>query len=101
MEFDGPDRRRQRDWIDAVLLALEADEPHPGGLGAHFHTSIDGTRVLNYAEWKSEQAHVEALAAPGEGVGQATDAWHRVQHFPGLARSTVRRYLPAISFSPR
>lgn len=101
VEFDGPDRRRQRDWVDAVFEALAADEPRPGGIGAHFHTSIDGTRVLNYAEWESEQAHVEALAAPGDGVGPATDAWHRVQHYPGLVRSTVQRYVPALSLSPR
>ncbi|RFU82431.1 antibiotic biosynthesis monooxygenase [Streptomyces triticagri] len=101
VEFDGPDPRRQRAWIDTVFEALASDEPHPGGMGAHFHTSTDGTRVLNYAEWESEQAHVDALAAPGDGVGSATEAWHRVQHFPGLVRSTVTRYVPAISLSPR
>ncbi|RII18509.1 Antibiotic biosynthesis monooxygenase [Streptomyces sp. YIM 130001] len=101
VEFDGPDHQRQRDWVDAVFDALDADEPLPGGIGAHFHTGVDGTRVLNYAEWESERAHIAALAAPGRGVGSATDAWHRVQHFPGLVRSTVRRYVPAISLSPR
>ncbi|MDQ8701717.1 antibiotic biosynthesis monooxygenase [Streptomyces sp. LHD-70] len=98
--FVGPDPQRQREWVDLVFEALDSDEPHPGGISGSFHTSLDGTRVMNYAEWESEQAHIEALAAPGDGVGSATEAWHRVQHHPGLAEGGgVKRYLPAVSFS--
>ncbi|WP_156724225.1 antibiotic biosynthesis monooxygenase family protein [Streptomyces apocyni] len=101
VEFDGPDAARQRAWVDAVFEALESDEkPHPGGISGHFHVSLDGTRVLNYAEWESEQAHIEALAGPGEGIGTATPEWHRVQNFPGLTGGgSVKRYLPALSLS--
>ncbi|MDI3404865.1 antibiotic biosynthesis monooxygenase [Streptomyces cavernicola] len=100
VRFTGPDPARQRAWVDSVFAALDGDEPHPGGISAHFHTSLDGTRVLNYAEWESEQAHVEALATPGEGVGAATEAWRRVQRHPGLAEGgSVKRYLPGVSFS--
>ncbi|MFM9367178.1 antibiotic biosynthesis monooxygenase [Streptomyces sp. Da 82-17] len=96
--FKGPDPRRQRDWVDAVFDALDGDEPHPGAISAHFHASLDGTRVLNYAQWASEQAHIEALAAPGAGVGSGSDAWRRVQQHPGLAEGgSVKRYLPAVS----
>ncbi|UCM87363.1 antibiotic biosynthesis monooxygenase [Streptomyces marincola] len=96
--FEGPDPRRQRDWVDAVFEALGSDPaPHPGGISAHFHTGLDGSRVLNFAEWESERAHVEALAAAGEGVGSPTEQWQRVQTFPGLSGSRVTRYLPAIS----
>ncbi|MHC0432680.1 antibiotic biosynthesis monooxygenase [Streptomyces sp. O3] len=101
VEFEGPDARRQQDWVDAVFDALDSDEkPHPGGVSGHFHTSLDGARVLNYAEWESEQAHIEALAAPGDGIGSPTPQWHRVRNFPGLTSGGgVRRYLPAISLS--
>ncbi|CAL9420836.1 antibiotic biosynthesis monooxygenase [Streptomyces griseomycini] len=101
VEFDGPDAARQRAWVDAVLEALESDpRPHPGGISAHFHLGTDGTRVLNYAEWESARAHADALAAPGSGVGSATAAWERVQRWPGLRSSTVRRYEHALGLVP-
>lgn len=96
VEFDGPDEERQRDWVDTVARALEADRPGeilpPGGISAHFHLSTDGTRVLNYAEWESVQAHVDALAAPSEGIGGPSPLWRRVREYPGLVRSDVSRY---------
>lgn len=93
VDFEGPGPRRQRDWTDAVFEALEADpKRHSGGISAHFHASTDGTRVLNLAEWESEQAHVDALAAPGEGIGTGSPEWTRVQRYPGLRHSRVTRY---------
>ena len=93
IEFEGSDPDRQRAWVDAVLEALENEPaPHPGGIAAHFHLSTDGTRVLNYAEWDSAQSHIEALAAPGDGIGSATEFWQRVQTWPGLKSTTVSRY---------
>ena len=101
IEFEGADPERQRAWVDAVLAALEAEpEPHSGGISAHFHLSTDGTRVLNYAEWESARAHAEALAAPGDGVGSATELWRRVQNWPGLKGSTVSRYDHALGLLP-
>ena len=102
IEFEGPDPDRQRAWIDAVLEALESEpDPHPGGISAHFHLSTDGTRVLNYAEWESAQAHVDALAGPGTGIGSATALWERVHTWPGLKSSTVSRYDHALGLVPR
>ncbi|MFI7098033.1 antibiotic biosynthesis monooxygenase [Streptomyces sp. NPDC050161] len=49
----GPDT--QRVLADTVLDVL-ADAQVPGLLGAHFHLSQDGSRVLNYAEWESSSA---------------------------------------------
>lgn len=101
IEFDGPDPDRQRAWVDAVLEALENEpNPHPGGISGHFHLSTDGTRVLNYAEWESAQAHIEALGAPGDGIGSATELWQRVQTWPGLKHSTVSRYDHALGLVP-
>ncbi|MDT9687717.1 antibiotic biosynthesis monooxygenase [Streptomyces sp. P9(2023)] len=97
VEFDGPDSGRQRAWVDAVSAAIDDDatgtRPARGGIAAHFHLSTDGTRVLEYAEWESEQAHVEWLAEDAP----LSDAWERVRHFPGLVGSRVRRYTPALS----
>ncbi|AXK35459.1 antibiotic biosynthesis monooxygenase [Streptomyces armeniacus] len=101
IEFEGPDAGRQRAWVDAVFDALDDEpDPHPGGFSAHFHVSTDGAHVLNYAEWESEQAHIDALAAPGDGVGSPTAAWRRVQQYPGLKSSTVTRHAFALSLVP-
>ncbi|GAB2962844.1 antibiotic biosynthesis monooxygenase [Streptomyces pseudoechinosporeus] len=102
IEFEGPDPDRQRAWVDAVFEALESEpNQHPGGISAHFHLSTDGTRVLNYAEWESAQAHIDALAAPGEGIGSATELWKRVQTWPGLTQSGgVSRYEYALGLVP-
>ena len=93
VEFDGPDEARQRAWVDAVFdaLASEADPP-AGGIGAHFHVSTDGTRVLNYAEWVDEASHRDALGRSGIGAIGSGPKWRAVQTFPGLKASRVTRY---------
>ncbi|MFF8840326.1 antibiotic biosynthesis monooxygenase [Streptomyces sp. NPDC015130] len=98
VDFEGPDADRQEAWVRAVHEALADDtgrRPAIGGIGAHFHLSTDGTRVLNLAEWESEQAHAEWLADAG-AIGAA---WEQVHHHPGLTGSRVRRYTPALSLS--
>ncbi|MFB7636896.1 antibiotic biosynthesis monooxygenase [Streptomyces sp. NPDC056149] len=45
----------QRALADTVLGML-AEEPVPGLLGAHFHFSQDGRRVLNFGEWRGRSA---------------------------------------------
>ncbi|MEU9189932.1 antibiotic biosynthesis monooxygenase [Streptomyces sp. NPDC048484] len=101
IEFEGADPERQRAWVDAVFEALESEpNPHPGGISAHFHLSTDGTKVLNYAEWESAEAHMEAMGAPGDGVGSRTPQWERVQTYPGLKQSTVGRYIYALGLVP-
>ena len=53
----------------------------------------DGTRVLNYAEWVDEAAHIAALERGGASIGSG-EQWRRIQQYPGIVRSTVRRFLP-------
>ncbi|KMS80016.1 hypothetical protein ACH49_09925 [Streptomyces leeuwenhoekii] len=92
---------RRADWIDLVLKAL-ADEPaeHRGLIAAHFHLSTDGSHVLNYAEWESAPAYDEALAAPGRGIGAATELWERVRTYPGVTGFTGSRYDHALGLVP-
>ena len=93
VEFDGPDEARQRAWVDAVFDALASEpEPPAGGIGAHFHVSTDGTRVLNYAEWVDAASHVAALERSGIGAVGSGPKWRAVQTFPGLKASRVTRY---------
>lgn len=100
VEFEGPDAARQRAWVDVVFEALESEpHPRPGGISGTFHVSLDGARVLNYAEWESAQAHRDALAAPGDGIGSPTPQWAKVMNFPGVTGGGVNRYTPALSLS--
>ena len=89
VQTDGHDTARQ--WIDTVFDALAAEPtPHPGGISGHFHVSLDGTRVLNYAEWVDEASHVEAVSGTGS-VGRGP-AWRRVHTMPGVTSLGFRRF---------
>ncbi|MGW0117259.1 antibiotic biosynthesis monooxygenase [Streptomyces sp. NPDC003327] len=98
-DFGGAAPGVREEWVEAVLSAMAGDagsRPARGGIGAHFHLSTDGARVLNLAEWESERAHAEWLAEDGP-LG---DAWAAVHRHPALTGSRVRRYTPALSLSP-
>ncbi|WP_405695740.1 antibiotic biosynthesis monooxygenase [Streptomyces sp. NBC_01185] len=100
VEFAGPDPARQRGWVDAVFEALATEtEPVPGGISAHFHVGTAGDRVLNYAEWESARAHIDALAGDGEGVGTPSPQWERVQAYPGVTGGGVHRDTPALGLA--
>ncbi|SFE67028.1 Antibiotic biosynthesis monooxygenase [Actinacidiphila alni] len=86
-DVDGP--HAQRGIVDSVAGALEQapGDRHPGLLSANFHLSADGTRVLNYAEWTSDEAHISFL----EGATRA--ATLRATHdTPGVRPIGFKRY---------
>ena len=46
---------RQQELIDLMIDALETTTKHqPGFVSASLHKSLDGTRVFNYAQWRSQ-----------------------------------------------
>src|SRR5437764_6327404 len=56
---------RQRELVDLLIRATEEVMQHqPGFVSANIHASSDGTRVVNYAQWESEQAFQAMLANP-------------------------------------
>ncbi|MER5489641.1 antibiotic biosynthesis monooxygenase [Streptomyces sp. NPDC002490] len=118
--FDGADPDRQRDWTDGMFAATGHDPyDRTGVIAAHFHTSADGTEVLNLAEWESEEAHRAAFegapADPADPVdGQPAEepavepeltpeqqaAWARVVNYPGITGSRVVRHVPLLVLAP-
>ncbi|MDQ1020491.1 antibiotic biosynthesis monooxygenase [Streptomyces afghaniensis] len=95
IDFEEGAGERREEWVDLVLKAVEDDPTgHVGLISAHFHLSTDGGHVLNYAEWESDQAYDESLAAPG------TDAWERVRTYPGVAGVSGSRYRHALGLLP-
>ncbi|MCX4904665.1 antibiotic biosynthesis monooxygenase [Streptomyces sp. NBC_00878] len=68
----------------------------PGFISANLHTSLDGTRVINYAQWASEKHYKDALqradvrehitkAAAGADKWDPTLAQVQSIHHPGRA----------------
>ena len=44
---------QQQELIDAWIRFVEEVRGEPGMIGAALHRSTDGTRVVNYAQWRS------------------------------------------------
>ncbi|WP_371578372.1 hypothetical protein [Streptomyces sp. NBC_01314] len=86
-DVDGPER--QRFIVDSIARRLgeaPADE-HAGMIGSHFHLSVDGTRVTNFAEWTTDEAHVAFL----EG-GTRHGNLRVTEQTPGVRPIGFRRY---------
>jgi hypothetical protein len=92
-----PDPDGQRDWIAAVLRALDGDDHPPEGLiAATFFASRDGAVVYNFAEWTSPDAHRAALQRGSYGqhgsIG-ASALWRATREHPVITpEHEVRRY---------
>jgi quinol monooxygenase YgiN len=57
---------RQQELIDLLIDSLETTTKHqPGFVSATLHKSLDGTRVFNYAQWRT-QAEYETFAQSPE-----------------------------------
>ncbi|MGB8346023.1 MAG: antibiotic biosynthesis monooxygenase family protein [Ktedonobacteraceae bacterium] len=46
---------QQQELIEQWLRFVEEVASEPGMIGAALHRSTDGTRVVNYAQWRSEE----------------------------------------------
>ncbi|MEV3853789.1 hypothetical protein AB0J38_05625 [Streptomyces sp. NPDC050095] len=68
--FDTADEDAARAWLDGLLASEERtegeDRAYPGAVAAHLHVSLDGTKVLSFSEWLTEEqavAHIDAVWA--------------------------------------
>ncbi|MGW5366932.1 antibiotic biosynthesis monooxygenase family protein [Streptomyces sp. NPDC004011] len=56
---------RQGELIELLAHATEETMKHqPGFVCANFHASQDGERVINYAQWETEEHYRAMLANP-------------------------------------
>ena len=46
---------QQQALLDQLSRFAESVKEEPGMIGAALHRSTDGTRVINYAQWRSEE----------------------------------------------
>jgi hypothetical protein len=84
VDFEPGAAEKRGDWVDLVLRSSPVAER--GLIAAHFHLSTDGTHVLNYAEWETDEAYDKAIAAPVDAE------WERVRTYPGIKGFTGSRY---------
>jgi quinol monooxygenase YgiN len=57
------DPTRQQQLVDVLTQATQEVIRHlPGFVSANIHASLDGTKVVNYAQWESREA-LEAMLA--------------------------------------
>ncbi|MEU1473248.1 antibiotic biosynthesis monooxygenase [Streptomyces sp. NPDC005761] len=86
-DVDGPERQDR--IVESVAKAVTEAPPaqREGMLSAHFHAATDGSRVLNYAEWTSDEAHLAFLdGAARRATLRATGAT------PGVRPIGFRRF---------
>lgn len=57
-DVDGPERQRHIIAMVSGRLRAAPAEHYTGLIASHFHTSLDGSRVINFAEWVSDEAHL-------------------------------------------
>ena len=91
------DPRRQTELVDALDRAtVQIFATVPGFVSANLHVSLDGTRVVNYAQWASAEQYEAAMALPvmREHLSEATSlaaSWnptltrvHAIHHAAGV-----------------
>ncbi len=83
--FDVQGRDRQHRSADS-LVDGPLGRPFPGLVSSHFHTSTDGSRVLNWAYWVDERAHENFMQSPVPGE------CHRAITMPGVRGLGGGRY---------
>jgi quinol monooxygenase YgiN len=56
---------RQSELVELLRRTTDEVMSHfPGFISATFHASLDGTRVLNYAQWRSREDFEHMLSDP-------------------------------------
>lgn len=69
------DPENQQELIDVLAEATTVMVELPGFVSANLHRSLDGRRVVNYVQWRSQDDYNAMLANPRARthMGQAAD----------------------------
>lgn len=66
-------RMTQQPLVDLLTEATEQVMRHrPGFISANIHASLDGTRVVNYAQWRSRTTSWQCSMIPRRSHGART-----------------------------
>ncbi|MET7832469.1 antibiotic biosynthesis monooxygenase [Micromonospora sediminicola] len=95
LRTDGPEQQRQ--LLDLLVPDVQEWVRHcPGFISANYHVSTDGTRLVNYAQWVSEEAYRESFKRnPRAGALRAALAAIPGVQGPEMTGYTLARSIPA------
>ena len=86
------ERQQQQRLVDVLVTATETViGKQPGFVSANIHKSLDGTRVANYAQWRSREDFEAMLANPEAAV------LRRSSSSPRRVRSCCRWLLKSLA----
>jgi quinol monooxygenase YgiN len=85
---------RQQELLELLARDTEETMKHqPGFISANFHASLDGTRVINYAQWESEQHYHSMREKP--------DVQSHMRRVGEVATEAQPRLFRVVSSHPR
>lgn len=79
----------QEELLDLLIEATENTMQHiEGGISANFHKSLDGKRVVNYAQWENPE-HWEAMMENPEANEHIQRAKELVESYDPILSEVV------------
>ncbi|MFI0788258.1 antibiotic biosynthesis monooxygenase [Streptomyces lydicus] len=78
-----------RELVDGLFGLVGERQRGSGAIASHFHIGEDGTRVVNYSEWTTPEAHQRVVDARLGGGG---DVMRFINGLPGVEPLGFRRY---------
>ncbi|WP_159031845.1 antibiotic biosynthesis monooxygenase [Streptomyces lydicus] len=79
-----------RELVDGLFGLLGERQQGSGAIASHFHISEDGTRIVNYSEWTTPEAHQRVVDARLGGGGEVM---RFINGLPGVEPLGFRRYV--------
>jgi hypothetical protein len=89
VRFDTRDERAARALVDGLIEEFTGADLPGGGLGSHFHIVVDGSRMLNYAEFVDAAAHQAVIDTSTRGGNRLGSLIARTE---GITPLGFRRY---------
>lgn len=83
------DPENQQALVELLIEATEKTMKHiPGFVSANIHKSLDGKRVVNYAQWQSRE-HFQQMLSNSEAIPHMKKAENIVHRFDPIQTEVV------------
>ncbi|WP_067827921.1 hypothetical protein [Actinomadura kijaniata] len=89
VQFETRDGTAARTLVDTLFDVYGDEEPGKGAIGSHFHIAVDGSRMLNYAEFVDAASHEALITTETSGSRRLTSVLADVE---GITPLGFRRY---------
>ncbi|MCW9707197.1 antibiotic biosynthesis monooxygenase family protein [Fodinibius salsisoli] len=83
------DPTNQQELVDLLIEATDETMSNlPGFISANIHQSLDGERVVNYAQWESKE-HFEQMLSDSDAIPHMKEAEQLVNSFEPIQTKVV------------